>query len=244
MGFEPDLALIKRLGLDLEQPDPGCCGMAGSFGYEQGERYELSVKVGERVLAPAVRAASDDTLIVADGFSCRQQINALTGRSAMHLAEVIRLALREGPADGALRRSQPGAASPGHMLFGDCAHRAPGLWGEGPTQHEAKRENRPRFVAISITGAAVYPCRSRVVAAAVRRLGGLGSAAATPDLDPRAVGAQVAARGGRYRTRVSVPTPSGPAASSAAVGRQCRDRCRAQSRTATRAACAGVAAGT
>ena len=96
MGFEPDLALIKRLGLDVEEPDPGCCGMAGSFGYEQGERYELSVKVGERVLAPAVRAASDDTLIVADGFSCRQQIEALTGRSPMHLAEVVRLALRQG----------------------------------------------------------------------------------------------------------------------------------------------------
>jgi FAD/FMN-containing dehydrogenase/Fe-S oxidoreductase len=96
MGFEPDLALIKRLGLHLDQPDPGCCGMAGSFGYEQGERYELSVKVGERVLAPAVRAATDETLIVADGFSCRQQIEALTGRSPMHLAEVVRLALRQG----------------------------------------------------------------------------------------------------------------------------------------------------
>jgi Fe-S oxidoreductase len=96
MGFEPDLALIGRLGLDLEEPDPGCCGMAGSFGYEEGDRYELSVKVGERVLAPAVRAATDETLIVADGFSCRQQIEALTGRSAMHLAEVVRLALREG----------------------------------------------------------------------------------------------------------------------------------------------------
>ena len=76
--------------------DSGCCGMAGSFGFEAGH-YDVSVAVGERVLLPAVRQAADDTLIIADGFSCREQIAGLTGRGALHLAQVIQMALHEGP---------------------------------------------------------------------------------------------------------------------------------------------------
>ena len=57
--------------------DSGCCGMAGSFGFES-DKYDLSVKVGERVLLPAVRSAEPSTLLVADGFSCREQIAQLT----------------------------------------------------------------------------------------------------------------------------------------------------------------------
>jgi Fe-S oxidoreductase len=67
--------------------------MAGSFGYVEGEQYEVSMRIGERVLLPAVRAADEGTLVVADGFSCRTQIAAGTGRRALHTAEVLRLAL-------------------------------------------------------------------------------------------------------------------------------------------------------
>ena len=93
MGLGADEQLLNRLGIDYELLDSGCCGMAGAFGYEQGPRYEVSRTLGERVLLPAVRAASADTLIVADGFSCREQIRQGTGRRAVHLAEVVRSAL-------------------------------------------------------------------------------------------------------------------------------------------------------
>ncbi|MGH2884297.1 MAG: (Fe-S)-binding protein, partial [Solirubrobacteraceae bacterium] len=81
--------LLARMGIDAELTNAGCCGMAGSFGYEAGERYEVSMKVGERVLLPAVREAATETLLVADGFSCRSQIEAGTGRRALHTAEVL-----------------------------------------------------------------------------------------------------------------------------------------------------------
>jgi Fe-S oxidoreductase len=89
-----DTAVLERLGVDFEVLDTGCCGLAGSFGYEAGERYEVSVKAGEQVLLPAVREAGPDTLIVTDGFSCRSQIKHGTEREALHLAQVGRLALR------------------------------------------------------------------------------------------------------------------------------------------------------
>src|ERR1051326_3014365 len=72
--------------------------MAGAFGFERGEHYDVSIKCGERVLLPRVREASLDTLIIADGFSCREQIAQQTSRRALHLAEVIDLALKDGAA--------------------------------------------------------------------------------------------------------------------------------------------------
>ncbi len=93
MGMNDEAVLLRRLGLDFQVPDSGCCGMAGAFGFERGEHYDVSIKVGERVLLPAVRNASEDTLIVADGFSCREQIAQTTGRHALHLAEVVWMAL-------------------------------------------------------------------------------------------------------------------------------------------------------
>jgi Fe-S oxidoreductase len=66
--------------------------MAGAFGFEQ-EKFQISQAIGERALFPAVRQESPETLIVADGFSCREQIRQATGRKAMHLAEVLRLAM-------------------------------------------------------------------------------------------------------------------------------------------------------
>ncbi|MGH7581920.1 MAG: FAD-binding and (Fe-S)-binding domain-containing protein [Gemmatimonadales bacterium] len=83
--------VLRRLGVDYRLLDSGCCGMAGSFGFE-AHKYDVSVRVGERVLLPAVRAADPDTLIIADGFSCREQVQQLTGRQALNLAEVVALA--------------------------------------------------------------------------------------------------------------------------------------------------------
>jgi FAD/FMN-containing dehydrogenase/Fe-S oxidoreductase len=85
-------ALLERLGLDLEFPDTGCCGMAGSFGFE-ARKFEVSMACGERVLLPAVRDAATDTLVIADGYSCREQIEQVTLRHANHVAEVLASAL-------------------------------------------------------------------------------------------------------------------------------------------------------
>ena len=88
--------VLRGLGLEVEVLDAGCCGMAGSFGFEAGERYEVSMKCGEQVLLPAVRQAPQDALIVASGFSCREQIAQATGRQALHLAQVLQMALQKG----------------------------------------------------------------------------------------------------------------------------------------------------
>jgi FAD/FMN-containing dehydrogenase/Fe-S oxidoreductase len=93
MGMEDEEKLLKETGLDLEAPDTGCCGLAGSFGYER-EHYDVSMKVGEHVLLPAVRQAPKEALVIADGFSCRCQIEHGTDRRALHLAEVLQMALR------------------------------------------------------------------------------------------------------------------------------------------------------
>ncbi len=94
LKFDDQTKVLDRLGLDYDVVDSGCCGMAGSFGFE-AEKYDVSVACADRVLVPKVRAVDEDTLIVADGFSCREQIRQQTGRHAMHLAEVMRLAIRE-----------------------------------------------------------------------------------------------------------------------------------------------------
>ena len=81
-------AILERLGLEAYAPAQGCCGMAGAFGFEK-EKYEISIAIGELELLPAVRNAPPDWWIVADGFSCREQIWQSTGRRALHLAEVV-----------------------------------------------------------------------------------------------------------------------------------------------------------
>jgi Fe-S oxidoreductase len=95
MKFTDEDMLLRKLGLDFEVLNSGCCGMAGSFGFEAGH-YDVSVAVGERVLLPAVRRSDTETLVIADGFSCREQIAQGTGRGALHLAQVLQMALREG----------------------------------------------------------------------------------------------------------------------------------------------------
>ena len=91
MGDEE--SLLKKMGVQVQAPDAGCCGMAGPFGFESG-KYEVSKAVGERVLLPAVRSAKPSTLIVANGFSCQEQIVQGAGRPAIHLAELLQLGLK------------------------------------------------------------------------------------------------------------------------------------------------------
>jgi Fe-S oxidoreductase len=91
LRFDDENSVLKKLGLDYKELPSGCCGMAGSFGFEN-DKYDVSIDIGERVLLPAVRSAETDTLILADGFSCREQIAQQTSRQALHLAELIHLA--------------------------------------------------------------------------------------------------------------------------------------------------------
>jgi Fe-S oxidoreductase len=110
LHFDEEEKVLKKLGLDVDHPDSGCCGMAGAFGFEP-DKYELSMRVGERVLLPAVREASRDTIIVADGFSCREQIAQGTEREALHLAQVLQMAMtNEAPGELPERRYADDAA--------------------------------------------------------------------------------------------------------------------------------------
>lgn len=95
-GFDTDAALLAAAGVQVRRPEPSCCGMAGSFGMEAAHA-ELSRAVGERVLIPAVRAADPETVLLADGISCRTQIADATGRGAVHLAQLLDEALEGRP---------------------------------------------------------------------------------------------------------------------------------------------------
>ena len=99
MKMTAEESLLRRIGIDFQSPAPGCCGMAGSFGFER-DKYEVSQAIGELELLPAVRRAPADWLIIADGFSCREQIAQGTGRHALHLAEVLQIALESVAPDG------------------------------------------------------------------------------------------------------------------------------------------------
>jgi len=93
MGMTDEESVLRKTGADVQSIDSGCCGMAGPFGFEK-EKYEVSQAVGERVLLPAVRNAPENTVIVSDGFSCREQIFQSTGRRAIHLAEALQLGMK------------------------------------------------------------------------------------------------------------------------------------------------------
>ena len=92
MKMDAEHKVLEKLGLDYHEVDSGCCGMAGSFGFE-ANHYDISMKIGERRLLPEVRKAEKSTLIIADGFSCKEQIAQTTDRKAMHLAEVLQMAM-------------------------------------------------------------------------------------------------------------------------------------------------------
>jgi FAD/FMN-containing dehydrogenase/Fe-S oxidoreductase len=87
MGYHADLAVLAAAGAEVEAL-AGCCGLAGNFGMERGH-YEVSVAVAEQALLPALRAAPEGTLLLADGFSCRVQAGQLAGWPAVHLAELL-----------------------------------------------------------------------------------------------------------------------------------------------------------
>ena len=147
IGFDAEKELLAAMGVEADVPDAGCCGMAGSFGYEAGERYRVSMAAGERKLLPAVRDAADSTLIVADGFSCRGQIKAGTQRRGLHLAQVMQLAIRAGR-EGPIT-SPPEAAHP-----------------TGNGDHAGKRV----LIGIGVGGAAA--AAGAIAAAAARRAHG------------------------------------------------------------------------
>jgi len=86
--------VMKKMGLNYSILDSGCCGVSGAFGFKRAN-YDLSVQLGERVLLPAVRGADKSTIIIADGFSCREQIAQMTDRRALHLAQVLCMALHQ-----------------------------------------------------------------------------------------------------------------------------------------------------
>jgi FAD/FMN-containing dehydrogenase/Fe-S oxidoreductase len=93
MRMTDEESVLRKMGIDFHSPAPGCCGMAGSFGFE-ADKYETSIAIGELELLPAIRKADPDCLVIADGFSCREQIAQCTSRRALHLAQVIQLATR------------------------------------------------------------------------------------------------------------------------------------------------------
>jgi len=97
MGFDAERELLERMELDFEVLDSGCCGLAGSWGFER-DHHELSVKIAERRLLPAVRSAAENTTVIADGFSCRTQIEQLSDRRALHTAQLIEMGIhRDAP---------------------------------------------------------------------------------------------------------------------------------------------------
>ena len=87
-GADDEIALLGKTGADVHLIDAGCCGMAGPFGFETG-KFEVSKKIAGQDLLPAVESSDGETIIVADGFSCREQIGQLSGRKAVHFAEVL-----------------------------------------------------------------------------------------------------------------------------------------------------------
>jgi Fe-S oxidoreductase len=87
MGMHDEIALLRLTGADVQLLDSGCCGMAGPFGFEE-DKFDISQKLGERVLLPTVRNHSK-AIIVSDGFSCCEQITQNTAAHPKHLAEIL-----------------------------------------------------------------------------------------------------------------------------------------------------------
>lgn len=96
MRFEAERKVLSQMGIEANHLTSGCCGMAGGFGFER-DKYDVSIGAGERVLLPAVRETPKSTIVMANGFSCREQITQRSDRHALHLAEVIELAMQKGP---------------------------------------------------------------------------------------------------------------------------------------------------
>jgi FAD/FMN-containing dehydrogenase/Fe-S oxidoreductase len=140
LQFADQRNLLAKMKVDVEILDSGCCGMAGAFGYES-EHYELGIRCGERVLLPAVRKAPEETLILADGFSCREQIRQQTGRHALHLAEALQMAMG-GCANRERAQTPRAGAVPVGLLAGTAAVLGAGLyWKLRESQRANPRES-------------------------------------------------------------------------------------------------------
>lgn len=90
---QDETTLLEKMGVDFNALDSGCCGLAGSFGFEKNH-HEIAMQSGERVLLPAVREQDKNTMILTNGFSCREQVQG-TNRKAVHLAELMHMAIKE-----------------------------------------------------------------------------------------------------------------------------------------------------
>jgi Fe-S oxidoreductase len=109
-GIDPEVELLKKMGVEVETLNAGCCGLAGSWGFEAGH-HDVSMKCGEQGLLPKVRELDQATLVVADGFSCKTQIEqGETGRRALHVAQVLKLAHEHG-------ESGPGGPKPERLYY-------------------------------------------------------------------------------------------------------------------------------
>jgi Fe-S oxidoreductase len=96
-GMDLEHKLLQRMGMEIEPVSGGCCGLAGSWGFERGH-FDVSMKSAELTLLPAVRNTEAETIIVANGFSCKTQIQQSdVGRQALHVAQVIKMAREHGP---------------------------------------------------------------------------------------------------------------------------------------------------
>ena len=115
MGMEAEKELYESLGLDFEVLDSGCCGLAGSFGFEK-DHDQISREIGEQRLMPTVREAPKETILIADGFSCKTQIEQMTDRRALHTAQVIALAMEQRA--GAAPQPKPEQRQPDVVLEG------------------------------------------------------------------------------------------------------------------------------
>ena len=92
-GLEPEIGLLRAAAVEVAAPDTGCCGMSGSFGFKP-QHYAASRRIAELALLPALRAAGDDAMVIADGFSCREQVEDFAGRETLHLADALARALK------------------------------------------------------------------------------------------------------------------------------------------------------
>jgi FAD/FMN-containing dehydrogenase/Fe-S oxidoreductase len=120
LDIGPQRKLLEAMGVGFAEPETGCCGMAGSFGFEAG-KYRISSAIGERHLLPSIRRADGDTLILANGFSCREQIRSVPGADPLHVAQVLHKAMAGNEAAEALRReirnAGPSVHSTGRRLL-------------------------------------------------------------------------------------------------------------------------------
>ncbi len=104
VGVDTEKDVLANLSARFECPPSGCCGMAGAFGFEAGEHYDVSLRCAEQELLPNLKGMPDDWIVAADGFSCREQIRQLTGRRALHTAEILEKAAFEHEARLATKR--------------------------------------------------------------------------------------------------------------------------------------------